>query len=413
MKVFEEKNYIIKEMHRRIKNGRKNVRATVYFKNSKPQRLDAYGKTFVEAETALKVKAEKKAAELKHECDAANGELPLYNYVDKYISGLKYQDSQKRDGKKISQATITPIKNSCVTFIKQHSIGSMPISQINVRILHDWMQDLKAATYDKHHNSKQEHAEERVGYSVAHRNRAIKVLKAVIDDYCAINNLDSNPAYTLKLFKQAPKKKTEEDFMAESEMEAFVDVCDDKRKEKKSALMADFLKTALLTSSRDGECAALHVEDIDFDNKRVFFRRNRSNEKYIMKTNNSVDYVPIADSIIDILKDRCAGKSGDALVFETIHGNMIRAGNISNTFKKWIKLAGIDKNLRPHSMRGSMAINLMDNGGSVEAAACLLRNDVDTVKKYYYVLTRTEKEKRIANILSAFDNMPLCHKVIA
>lgn len=51
MKVFEEKNYSIKEMHRRIKNGYKNVRATVYFKNSESQRLDAYGKTFVEAET--------------------------------------------------------------------------------------------------------------------------------------------------------------------------------------------------------------------------------------------------------------------------------------------------------------------------------------------------------------------------
>ncbi len=413
MKVFEEKNYSIKEMHRRIKNGYKNVRATVYFKNSESQRLDAYGKTFVEAETKLKIKAEKEAAKLKHDYAVDNGELPTYYYVDKYVSGLKDQDSQKRDGKKISKATITPIKNSCITFIKQHNIGSMPISQINVRSLHDWLEDLKAATYDKHHNSKKEHAEERVNYSIAHRNRAIKVLKAVIDEYCAVNNLDRNPAYILKPFKQARKKKTEEDFMTESEIQSFVDVCDDKRKEKKSALMADFLKTALLTSSRDGECAALHVEDIDFDNKRVFFRRNRSNEKYIMKTNNSVDYVPIADSIIDILKDRCAGKSGDALVFETIHGNMISAGNISNTFKKWIKQAGIDKNLKPHSMRGSMAINLMDNGGSVEAAACLLRNDVDTVKKYYYVLTRTEKEKRIANILSAFDNMPLCHKVIA
>ncbi|SFG31238.1 tyrosine-type recombinase/integrase [Oribacterium sp. WCC10] len=383
------------------------ARATFCFLNDTSKRLEASGATEKDAYRKLMEKADIVLKEIRYGYDYKAGALALKDSVQELLKQKKDEFDFKKRRTAVKDSTIQPIERSCQTFIYEDIIGKKKVSEITYKDLVNWRNRLSTARYDIHRLKKGKHKMELKYYSSTHLNRAVKIIKLVMHNYYKGVN-EKNPADNLELFPQPNVHKTPDNFLIGKEFDLFVDYCKEKQKHKKTELMADYFMTLLFTASREGECASLHAEDYLPETNELYFRRNWTEETYDMKTINSINSIPLIEPALSIIKKRCANKEPSDRIFATMHGNLLSPGNIYNVMSKWIKEAGIEKKLKPHALRGSMAIHLMDNGVPPQAVADYLRDTLETVMKYYYTLTEQAREKRRTVLVDALSLMESC-----
>ena len=407
--MTETKNYSYTEIKYRKHSEKYNIvyaRATFYFFDESKKRLEASGSGEKEAFEKLIEKADIMLKEIMYGYDYKAGALSLKDSVKELLKQKESEFDFKNRRAAIKESTLKPIVTSCRTFIYKDQIGKKKVSEITYKDLMNWRNRLSAARYDIHRMKKGKHEVELKHYSSAHLNRAVKIVKLALDNYYKGVN-EKNPADNLDLFPQPMVHKTPDNFLIGQEFEAFVDLCRGKQQHKKTELVADYFLVLLFTASREGECASLHVEDYLPATNEIYFRRNWSEERYDMKTLHSINSIPLIEPALSIIKKRCVGKDASDRIFATIHGNLLSPGNIYNVMSKWLKEAGITKQLKPHALRGSMAIHMMDNGAPPQAVADYLRDNLETVMKYYYTVTEQARKKRrkvLTEALSLLDS---------
>ncbi|WP_442950777.1 tyrosine-type recombinase/integrase [Oribacterium sp. WCC10] len=102
----------------------------------------------------------------------------------------------------------------------------------------------------------------------------------------------------------------------------------------------------------------------------------------------------MCDEATQILNRYTKGKSPEDLIFPNTLGELLSSGNARRKFKRWVKECGIEKDLHPHSLRGSYGVYLMDNGMELSAVSRNLRHaKVDTTAKYYSTYTASQRIK--------------------
>ena len=97
-----------------------------------------------------------------------------------------------------------------------------------------------------------------------------------------------------------------------------------------------------------------------------------------------------ADAITEYLTERPLEFSGCEHVFINRYGNALSRVSAFKTVKKAAVLAGVNKNISPHTFRHSFATHLIENGADIRLVQEMLGHEsVSTTEIYTHIDTST------------------------
>jgi integrase len=145
---------------------------------------------------------------------------------------------------------------------------------------------------------------------------------------------------------------------------------------------------------RFGEAAALKVGDVDVSARRIRVRRSVT---YVRKTglvegptkNHSSRTVPVPEFVARLLETEIAGRSGDALVFESARGGgYLTLGQARYMFTKATAAVEGCEGVRLHDLRHTCASLALSAGANVKVVQRLLGHKaaVLTLDRYGHLL---------------------------
>lgn len=213
----------------------------------------------------------------------------------------------------------------------------------------------------------------------------------------------------MKQFKQSVPAKTEEDFLIGDELPKVLSYFQQMRKEHKYELdptCADLFTIALLIGARPGEIFALQKRDWNGETKELRIQRTGEYEDGRTKTATSIRILTLSEVAAAIMDRRCFGIGPDDLIFPGTKNNLLSPSNVNKKLKRWLKEAGIQKNLHPHSLRGSSGTYLLDHDVPIEVVSRMLgHQNVSTTQNFYSTYTETRRKKDATEICNAFDQL--------
>ena len=129
---------------------------------------------------------------------------------------------------------------------------------------------------------------------------------------------------------------------------------------------------------------ALTYRNIDYTGMRLSFEqvktRNRSSNNYVI--------IPLNSMLIDIIGHPGPDSSPDSPVFDLpgYHTCLM-------SLKKWVKRAGINKNISWHCGRHSFAVNLLQGGANIKTVQSLMgHSSLEMTSRYLHVIDKDKSE---------------------
>lgn len=218
-----------------------------------------------------------------------------------------------------------------------------------------------------------------------------------------------SPAVVLRQFKQSTPAKTEADFLVGDEIEKALRYFQQMREENKYPLditCADVFTIALLIGARPGEILGLRKRDWSQKTGELSIKRTGAYEDGRTKTMNSIRILTPPAAAATILHRRCEGINADDLIFPGTNKNVLSPSNLNKKLKRWLKEAGINKDLHPHSLRGSSGTYLLDHDVPIEVVSRMFgHQNVSTTQNFYSAYTETRRKKDATEICGVFDGL--------
>lgn len=215
------------------------------------------------------------------------------------------------------------------------------------------------------------------------------VVSLIIKHAISASIIDTDPTSTVRIPKQASKKKRDQASEVDQE-KIFASV------DKTFGVFALFL---LVTGCRRGEALALTPEDIDVERRIVKITKTvewigqKPQIKQCPKTDAGLREIPLHQSVIEhlipLLKQR--------YLFPSASGDLFPESQFERKWKRYCKEAEI--NCTPHQLRHSYATILFDAGIDVKTAQRWLgHSDINTTLAIYTHLSESRIEKSTENI---------------
>ena len=146
----------------------------------------------------------------------------------------------------------------------------------------------------------------------------------------------------------------------------------------------------LLISSgiRIGEACKIQVEDIDFSSSIILIHGKGRKERLIYISSKET-----IDNLKQYIEIRNKKQIDNNYLFVNKHGNKISINSIDNIYRKYKKLANINKNSTPHYLRHTFATNLLANGADIRSVQEILGHaNVSITERYTEVTTNRKVE---------------------
>jgi len=152
------------------------------------------------------------------------------------------------------------------------------------------------------------------------------------------------------------------------------------------------LETLYSTGIRVSELVALNMDDIDFLGEVVHVRGKGKKERI----------APIGSSALQVIqhymeyrnKRAQSNSNFDAKVlFVNKHGRRLSTRSVRRKMDKYLKMAGLDPNISPHTLRHSFATHMLNNGADLRSVQELLgHQSLSTTQVYTHLTTTKLKE---------------------
>lgn len=107
----------------------------------------------------------------------------------------------------------------------------------------------------------------------------------------------------------------------------------------------------------------LTFANVDYSNKLLKFEQNKTRGH----SANSGVVMPLNEGLIKLIGTPTEEQNKDSLIFPLPSYEMCL-----KSLKRWVKRAGIDKNISWHCARHSFAVNILNNGANIKTVASLL-----------------------------------------
>jgi integrase/recombinase XerC len=153
------------------------------------------------------------------------------------------------------------------------------------------------------------------------------------------------------------------------------------------------LETLYSTGIRVSELVALNMDDVDFLGEVIHVRGKGKKERI----------APIGASALQVIQHYMEFRNRRAqnnenfdsrVLFVNKHGRRLSTRSVRRKMDKYIKMAGLDPAISPHTLRHSFATHMLNNGADLRSVQELLGHQSLTTTQIYTHLT-TKKMKEV------------------
>jgi integrase/recombinase XerC len=152
------------------------------------------------------------------------------------------------------------------------------------------------------------------------------------------------------------------------------------------------LETLYSTGIRVSELVALNMDDIDFLGEVIHVRGKGKKERI----------TPIGASALQVIQHYMEFRNRRAqnndnfdsrVLFVNKHGRRLSTRSVRRKMDKYIKMAGLDPAISPHTLRHSFATHMLNNGADLRSVQELLgHQSLTTTQVYTHLTTKKMKE---------------------
>ena len=152
------------------------------------------------------------------------------------------------------------------------------------------------------------------------------------------------------------------------------------------------METLYGTGVRVSELVALNLEDVDFLGEVLHVRGKGKKERIS----------PIGSSALQSIqhymefRNRRAQSNGNfdaKVLFVNKHGKRLSTRSVRRKMDKYLKMAGLDPSISPHTLRHSFATHMLNNGADLRSVQELLgHQSLSTTQIYTHLTTKRLKE---------------------
>lgn len=234
-------------------------------------------------------------------------------------------------------------------------------------------------TYMAHLNDKQ--------YSKSTSARKLATLRSFYKFLVKRNYLQNNPVTAVRTPKQDKKLPK---FLEYDQVKRLLETppSDSWLGARDRAIM----ETLYGTGVRVSELVALNIEDVDFLGEVLHVRGKGKKERIS----------PIGSSALQSIqhymeyRNRRAQNNGNfdsKVLFVNKHGKRLSTRSVRRKMDKYLKMAGLDPTISPHTLRHSFATHMLNNGADLRSVQELLgHQSLSTTQIYTHLTTKKLKE---------------------
>ncbi len=224
-------------------------------------------------------------------------------------------------------------------------------------------------------------------YSRATIARKLATLRSFYKFLVKRNHVSSNPVVTVRTPKQEKKLPR---FLEYEEVKQLLDTppVDTWLGARDRAI----LETLYSTGIRVSELVALNMDDVDFLGEVVHVRGKGKKERI----------APIGSSALQVIqhymeyRNKRAQSNGNfdpKVLFVNKHGRRLSTRSVRRKMDKYLKMAGLDPAISPHTLRHSFATHMLNNGADLRSVQELLgHQSLSTTQVYTHLTTTKLKE---------------------
>jgi len=221
-------------------------------------------------------------------------------------------------------------------------------------------------------------------YSKATIARKLATLRSFYKFLVKRNQLTSNPVVAVRTPKQDKKLPC---FLDYEEIKKLLDTpsLDNWLGARDRAIM----ETLYSTGIRVSELVALNMDDIDFLGEVVHVRGKGKKERI----------APIGSSALQVIQHYMEYRNKRAqnnvnfdskVLFVNKHGRRLSTRSVRRKMDKYLKMAGLDPAISPHTLRHSFATHMLNNGADLRSVQELLGHQSLSTTQVYTHLTTTK-----------------------
>jgi len=152
------------------------------------------------------------------------------------------------------------------------------------------------------------------------------------------------------------------------------------------------METLYSTGMRVSELVALNMDDIDFLGEVVHIRGKGKKERI---TPISSSTLQVIQHYIEFRNRRAQSNSNfdSKVLFVNKHGRRLSTRSVRRKMDKYLKMAGLDPAISPHTLRHSFATHMLNNGADLRSVQELLgHQSLSTTQIYTHLTTKKLKE---------------------
>lgn len=158
------------------------------------------------------------------------------------------------------------------------------------------------------------------------------------------------------------------------------------------------LLTMYSSGLRVSELLDLKIEDISFNKRIILVRSGKGNKQRSVPINQ--DCLDVILNYIDTSRKEFPNSKKSPYLFLNKFGNPMSRNYFFVLVKEYATLAGINKNIHPHTLRHSFATTLLENGINIVALKDMLgHSHLETTQIY----TKVSTKKAFNDYSSTFD----------
>lgn len=152
------------------------------------------------------------------------------------------------------------------------------------------------------------------------------------------------------------------------------------------------LETLYSTGIRVSELVALNMDDVDFLGEVIHIRGKGKKERIAPISSAALQAI---QHYMEFRNKRSQSNTNfdTRVLFVNKHGQRLSTRSVRRKMDKYLKMAGLDPNISPHTLRHSFATHMLNNGADLRSVQELLgHQSLSTTQVYTHLTTRKLKE---------------------
>jgi len=152
------------------------------------------------------------------------------------------------------------------------------------------------------------------------------------------------------------------------------------------------METLYSTGMRVSELVALNMDDIDFLGEVVHIRGKGKKERIAPISSSTLQVI---QHYMEFRNKRAQSNSNfdSKVLFVNKHGGRLSTRSVRRKMDKYLKMAGLDPSISPHTLRHSFATHMLNNGADLRSVQELLgHQSLSTTQIYTHLTTKRLKE---------------------